>query len=824
MPAAMSGTGFARLLKRHRIAAGLSQGTLAERAGVSVEAISALERGARHAPYKATLDRLTEALALDQPTRSEFEEAAKLARGRRPHARHRDSVGNLPPQLTSFVNREKAIAEIKGMLESNRTVALVGTGGAGKTRCAIKVGMAVLDAFDDGVWLAELAPISDPTLVAAAIARTLNVQESISQPILDTLLTHLKRKQLLLIADNCEHVIDEARRVIVAILRSCPNVRILATSRESLTIAGEQTFRMPSLPCPSPSETATAELMLQYAAVQLFNDRAVSADHAFALSVESAPDVAEICRRLDGIPLAIELAAARVKVLSPKQLAQKLDERFRVLTGGDRSALPRHRTIRAVIDWSHDLLTDEERRLFRRLSIFAGDFSIEMASAVCGDDMAEELAVPNLLFSLVDKSLVQAEQLGTSKHHRLLESTRDYAREKLVDFGEFDEMARRHARAFLELAEKIRDAWETTPDSAWLAQAEQELQNFDAALGWALNEQRDVLLGQQLAGALYPVWRYFPVEGRRWVETAQQVRAETPTSVLAALDLTESTLASMLGQHKASLPPAERALAHYRDLADPYGVAEAKRRIGHAKLFLGEIVEGEALLLQVLDEYRRLGARRSLILALQSLALARRFAGDLAGARQLFREALAVARAVGSERPAAIIALNLAETEFRGGDALSALRLAGESLTVLGAVDDARLVANARYNMAAYLVALTRYDEARTAAREALSAARDMDWSVGIAFTLQHLAAIAAMRPNAHATLIEDRRRAAQILAFVDARLSALEALREYTEQQEYDGLISALRDGLGEDELAELIAEGGTWSEDQAVAEAMLI
>ena len=265
---------------------------------------------------------------------------------------------NLPLQLTSFVGREDEVAQIKRLLQRHRLVTLVGTGGGGKTRCAIQVGADLLESFGDGVWLVDLAPISDASLVTAEIARAIGVREVPNRPLLDALLAYCKRQSLLLICDNCEHVIGEARAVLAAILRECPEVRILATSRESLNIAGEQAFRLPSLPVPPAVETITAQTTLGYAAVALFTDRAHAADDRFALTDDNAPYVAEIVRQLDGIPLAIELAAARAKVLSPQRLAQKLDARFRLLTGGDRSALPRQQTLRATIDWSFDFSTN----------------------------------------------------------------------------------------------------------------------------------------------------------------------------------------------------------------------------------------------------------------------------------------------------------------------------------------------------------------------------------------------------------------------------------------------------------------------------------
>jgi tetratricopeptide (TPR) repeat protein len=386
-------------------------------------------------------------------------------------------------------------------------------------------------------------------------------------------------------------------------------------------------------------------------------------------------------------------------------------------------------------------------------------------------------------------------------------------------------MAHVHARAFFGLAEHFFDAWEITPDDAFHARAEPELENFRAALCWALGARGDVLLGQRIACALRPVWFSFgAAEGRRWVQAARQrVSADTPDAILALLDLAEASLAVTLGENKASLALAERALARYRELDDPVGITRARLTMGEAQVYLGELAEGEALVMQALGAAKLLGLSRLVLLALDTLAFARKSVGDLPGVRQYSSEVLAVAATVGAERSAALTMLVLAEAEFQGGDAPTALRLADEALAVLSALGDTRTVAIAGYNMAAYLVALRRYDEARAAARRALPAARDLQFSSGLAWALQHLAAIASLRPNVDAP-VEDRRRAAQVLGYVDARLNALEKLRTYTEQQEYDKMTAALGDALGEDELAKLINEGRGWSEDQAVAEAMKI
>jgi predicted ATPase/class 3 adenylate cyclase len=734
---------------------------------------------------------------------------------------------NLPLQLTSFVGRDDDVREIKTLLHENRLVTLVGAGGAGKTRCAIQAGAELLDGFADGVWLIELARISDPSLVSPAIAQALSVRESHGEPLLDTLLAYLKQRRTLLIVDNCEHVIDEARSVAGAILRACPEVRMLATSRESLNIAGEHVFRLPSLAVPPADEEITVQAARPYGAVALFADRAAASDARFELNEANAPFVTEIARRLDGIPLAIELAAARVKVLSPQQLLQKLDERFRVLTGGDRSGLPRHQTMRALIDWSYDLLPEPERALFRKLSVFAGGFTLESTSGVCGDAALDEIAVLELLGSLVDKSLVQTEPSGSVTRYRLLESTRQYAREKLSASGEDAAVARAHAAAFLDLAERLEKAYDTTPDAEWFALVEPEIENWRAALEWTLVARNDVLLGQRLAGALTRGWAFLLAsEGRRWIAAAQGCIDEaTPQDVTAQLELCEAQLDGVLGLHKASYTAAERALERYRALGDPRGIARAQRHVGRGLLFEGRLAEGEALLGEALAAFRAQGDDTLIGATLENLAIARNAQGDVDGARAYYSEALAIFKGIGAERLATALASNLAEAEFRGGNAEAALALASDALDVVTRAAYTYRIAFLMCNIAAYLVALGRYDEARGRAREALKLARDVRYDVAVAWALQHLAAVAALRPSADPMRTrEDRRRAAVVLAYTDARLERLNAVREYTEQHEYDNVIVALHAAFGERELAVLKEEGGALSEERAITEALSI
>ncbi|HZV77091.1 MAG TPA: adenylate/guanylate cyclase domain-containing protein [Candidatus Babeliales bacterium] len=732
---------------------------------------------------------------------------------------------NLPQQLTSLVGREEEVDEIRRLTEGHRLVTVVGTGGAGKTRVAIAAGAELLERFDDGVWFVELAPISDPSLVSGAIARALGVRESANAPLLDTLIAYLERRRQLLILDNCEHVIGEVRRVVTAILRRSPGATVLATSRESLNVAGERVFRLPSLAVPPSNQPISADLAMRYGAVVLFSERAQAADPRFSVTDENAPFAIEIATRLDGIPLAIELAAARIKVLSPQQLATRLNERFRLLTGGDRSALPRHQTMRALIDWSFELLSDQERALFARLSIFAGGFTLDSAAAVCGGDELDEIAMVEFLSSLVDKSLVQADPEGDGRY-RLLESTRQYGREKLIENGEHAAVAHAHARAFLDLAQRLEHGYNTTSDREWSAQVEPEMENWQAALEWSLAGGGDVALGRQLATTLARAWAFLATtEGRRWIRLAQEsIDDSTAPATIASLDMSEASIDAVLGLHKASYAAAERALARYRSLGDALGTAHAQRHAGRGLILIGRITEGEALLREALETFKSLGERILTGATLENIAIARAFLGDVAGARKYYAEALAVFKANNAERLAVAVATNLAEAEFQGGDAEAALRIVNDALAADVGAMSASGQAFLTCNSAAYQIALGRYDAARSSARDALAMARALHYDIGAAWALQHLAAAAALNSAGRPNGLEARSRAARLIGYVDERLAALDRAREYSEQREYQALVAALSEALGPEQLEELMDEGRQWRDDLAISEAMLL
>ncbi|MDB5040036.1 MAG: regulatory protein LuxR [Candidatus Eremiobacteraeota bacterium] len=503
----MNDRAFGELLRELRCAAGLSQEALAERARLSPGAISTLERSARRAPQQQTLALLAAALDLRHEDRARLEQAAVAGRRRGPAAvsppSASDRLANLPNVLTSFHGRESELDALDRLIASRRLITLLGPGGVGKTRLALEAARAQLGAsrFPDGVWFVDLAPLSAAELITTAIARLLSVREQPNTPLIDTLVAALGEKKLLFVLDNCEHVLSECARVAEAMFRACSNVVMLATTREALRIDGECVFRVSPLSYAGERGSGPA--------LDLLVERLIDADFSrfSTMSSEDVTHAATICRRLDGLPLAIELAAGRARELPLAHIAAGLDERFTLLARGRRTAMPRQQTLRGMIDWSFALLAPGEQQLFARLGLFATSFSPEAAAEICGDDDA---FVRDALDGLRAKSLVVAiEQHDGRLRYRLLETTRAYAVERLRESGEHVRFAARFVQYFRTLATTADARFGRIANADFLAFVEPDLDNFRTALEWLVGQRHDTALGAELAGALGWVYVYY---------------------------------------------------------------------------------------------------------------------------------------------------------------------------------------------------------------------------------------------------------------------------------------------------------------------------
>jgi predicted ATPase len=612
---------------------------------------------------------------------------------------------NLPMQLTSFIGREHEMVEAKQLLANTRLLTLTGPGGTGKTRLALHLAadLVAVKQFANGAWLVELAPLADPTLVTQTVASTLSVREQPKRTILDALTDYVRAKNMLLILDNCEHLIQPCAQLADILLRAAPRLKILATSREALSITGETAYRVPSLPLPDLQQLHDLDMLEQNDCVHLFIDRAMAAYPRFRLKEKNAPAIADICRRLDGIPLAIELASARIKVFPPEEIAARLDDRFRLLTGGSRTALERHQTLLALIDWSHNLLSEAERILLRRLAVFAGGWSFEAAQAVCGEGIDED--VLDLLTHLVDKSLVAVEEEREEARYRLPETIRQYARDKLYESGEAEQTRDHHLDFFLQFAETAEPKLRSAEQLEWLNRLETEHDNLRTALAWSLESSKSDL-ALQLAGALYYFWvlrgnfsemykwlndaltfaereqreraasdeKYIPTrtetahrakalygatlshigdmdvkKARALVEESLHLWRELGDEWWMAVALELAALLMSLGPDvKMALAYLEEGVSLARELKDPYPLAVCLIRFGDALKPQGKAAAARPFLEEGVALARRIGDKGVLSEGLRELGSLYYIEGDLTAAVSLTEEALANARAIGS--------------------------------------------------------------------------------------------------------------------------------------------------------------------------------
>lgn len=514
---------------------------------------------------------------------------------------------NVPVPLNSFIGRAREIERIQELINARRLVTLTGAGGSGKTRLAIQVAGALLDQFEDGVWWVELAALNDPALVAQTIARELNVLEVSNQPFIDTLIHSIGVKKLLLVLDNCEHLIDASAQLAERLLRGCPNLKIFATSREALDIAGESVYQVPTLSLPATLELPLHQV-LEHEATRLFVERASAVNAEFALTAQNARAVVQICQRLDGIPLAIELAAARTKLLTPEHIAERLDDRFNLLTHGSRGALPRQQTLRATIDWSYDLLPDDAKKLFRRLSVFAGGFTLDAAEAICSDGRSNSGALLEELARLVDRSLVIVERHDAHERYRMLETIREYAHGKLLESKENDIIRTRHMDYFVQLAEQAEQQLFGTEQSAWFERLETESGNLRAAIDWSLSSHR-ALAGLRLMSALWYFWfSHGPLSEAhaRLLEGLERPEAEGRTRIRAkALNALGHFNWAEINQSDLS-PRLEEALSIGIELDDKPIIATSLRLLGLSAHLAGNLKIARAFLEQSLAVNRKM--------------------------------------------------------------------------------------------------------------------------------------------------------------------------------------------------------------------------
>jgi predicted ATPase/DNA-binding XRE family transcriptional regulator len=691
------GQPFGTMMRELRIAAGLTQEDLAERTGLSVRGISDLERGARSHPRFETVRMLADALDLAPTKRADLIAAARATPGAIPKesAPSIAGVSSLPLPATRLIGREQDINNIVELLAypEVRLLTLTGPGGVGKTQLALAVARQVRASFTDGAVFVPLAPLSEPGLVAPAIAEALEIHEAGPRPIVEGLRAAIGARKLLLLLDNFEHL-TVAAPVVSDLLTACPNLQVLVTSRERLRLSGEQVFDVPPLELPEATPALPLEKLKSYAAVRLFVNRARETKPKFTLNEADAGVVADVCRSLDGLPLALELAAARVRVLAPSALLAQLSNRMLLLTGGYRDAPARLQTMRQAIAWSYDLLSLEEQRLFRHLSVFVGGFTLEAAQAVMGDRF-----VLDDLASHVDKSLVQqAEQPAGEKRFSILETIREFGLDQLAASGEMANLRAAHAAYYLAYAEQADQAPMTDEKRMWGARLEAELPNMRAALAWA-EDQHDAELMLRLARALYWVWssRGSMREADSWLKRTIEASADVPPKLhgrRALLLLDAVACATTQGDYDRAATLADDALA----LAHASGDAKAKARAalvrGNLALWQGDWDRANSYLLDALAQWRNLEPARGLAGTLENLGLLAALQGNHTEAESWYSELLTVAQAQRWPVQTAWALNGLGACAREQGDLPRAVSLFGEALTLVRDGSELATIAN----------------------------------------------------------------------------------------------------------------------------------
>lgn len=648
---------------------------------------------------------------------------------------------NLPRQLTSFIGRENEIVAVEALLARTRLLTLIGSGGCGKTRLALQVAANTFEQFSDGAWFLELAPLTEPGLMLQAVASAFAVKEEPGKPLERTLTEHLRDKRLLLLVDNCEHLLDACAKVVDMLLRQCSGLKILASSRQALGIAGEQTYRVPSLSLPGRSVTHAPQSLSKYEAVQLFVDRALLVRADFELTQDNAAAVTSLCWQLDGIPLAIELAAARLGLLSVAEIDRRLDHRFRLLTGGSRTALPRHQTLLSLIDWSYNLLNESEKLLLQRLSVFSGGWTMEAAEVVCAGDAVADWQVLDLLTLLCDKSLVVVEQLERFSRFRLLESVRQYAREKREQSADDASIRTRHSRYFLALAEEAEAKLNAAEQSENLLRLEAEHENLLTSLDWTLSASLQDAL--RLCGALGDFWMMQGrlSEGRDWCERVfHQAQTQEPTPERAKALNAAGALALYQGDFAAARDLHETALTVAQQLADQQGITAALSGMGLLALSLGDFSAAQTRNEASLAVAQQIGERRGVATALGNLGAVALSQGDYPAAQALLDRSLSYAREMGDRWSAALILYRLGLVACFSGDCPAARTLLEESLTIRREFGDRGGAARTLSGLG--MVAYDQGDYAGSLAlyRESLAIQRTLSDRSVIAISLEGLA------------------------------------------------------------------------------------
>ena len=729
----------------------------------------------------------------------------------------REIPSNLPFQGTSFIGRERELDDVKALLKKARLLTLLGMGGLGKTRLSLQVAAETIHEYPDGAWFLDLAPIRDPALVLSEAAQVLDVREEPDRPLLQTLCAHLKAKRVLIIVDNCEHLIKASADLVHAILKAAPQVRMIASSREALHVPGEHAY--PILPLPVPQRGDSVEKLAQSTAVRLFVERAQQHKPTFALNEREAPEVAELVARLEGIPLALELAAARVRSLSVADINARLKDRYKILTGGARVLQERQQTLRALVDWSYELLNESEQTFLNRLGVFVGGFDLEAAEQVCGTDPLAADDILDLLGSLVEKSLVMLDESAGTARYRMLETIREYASEKLEKSGEKNTLCEHHCQHFFVLAKWIRDGLKGDEQSQWTERAELEIDNLRAAIALPLTGGFEALMAVKYCVALQGFWilRGYATEGRKLVRAALALPdVQTSDLAQAFAYYAGALLAASQSDHVDAQSMLERCLALYRSLGQEVNVAATLSTLAEARLHVGDPAGARDNELQALQIFRDKADRIGEAIGLLHLGQIALYNADDDHAREFLEQSLALARELKHQEVEGECELTLGVAAIEAGDQPRAFARFSRSRAICHDAGDKRGMVRATRWLGRLDLESGNLNQARERLNESLRAFRAFEMREELVCALEDHALLAQ---RCDATEL-----AVRLAAAATTQRERLALARKPRAAAQWAAEMTGIRSGLdaAQTELAWL--EGQQWEVEQAIAAALTV
>jgi predicted ATPase/DNA-binding CsgD family transcriptional regulator len=724
------------------------------------------------------------------------------------------SPHNLPLQVNRFIGRERELTAVRGLLATTRLLTHTGAGGSGKTRLALQVATDLQEEFAHGAWWVELAALSDPMLVPQAVASALGIPERAGCTVTEALSDALRPKQLLLVLDNCEHLRASCAPLIDTLLRTCSQLRVLATSREALTITGETIWLVLPLRVPDTYQPPPIEGLLTYEAVQLFVERARSVQPSFTLTPEHASAVVQVCRRLDGMPLAIELAAARLRALSVEQIVARLDDAYRLLTGGSRSALPRQQTLRAAMDWSYDLLSAQEQACFRRLSVFAGSFSLAAAEAICAGEPGEADDVLAVLSSLIEKSLVLMEERRGEARYRLLETMRQYGQDKLQECAEVAQERRTHRDWYARLAEQAEAETLSARQQSVFERLEAEHENLRVALGWSL-EHQEAETAAQIGAGIFRFWlvRGYMSEGRSFLERALSGFSAKNAVRAQALNVA-AILASLQDDYTTARTLVQESLQLSRELAERQQTGYALYILGRLSRLEGNYAGAVSFFEESLALFREVGQQHDLALVLSGLGLTLLYLGEYERATVFCEESLALSRALGDARGIASWLTNLGVIMLARGDDKRAQELCEESLAIRRKLGYKGGCAHTLTVLGRIALDQGKYERSTACYQESLALRQQTGEQEGIATALEGLAAVAGRQGQAV--------RAARLSGAASSLRTLLGAPLPPIDRPSYEQTVAAVRAQLDEPTFLNAWTEGQAMPREEAIAEAV--